>query len=97
MEATAVAVDNSHCLGDEGGGGGSLVAPGGGQDTDSLVVTGQTVDTGLNQNEAELGVLILAVALKVLADGDSLVITNWLAFTAHGLETPGGLVSSAPS
>jgi hypothetical protein len=31
------------------------------------------VDTGLDQNEAELGVLVLAVALKVLADSDSLI------------------------
>jgi len=31
------------------------------------------VDTGLDQNEAELGVLVLAVALKVLADSDSLL------------------------
>lgn len=60
------------CLGDEGGGGGGLVAPGGGQDTDGLVVTGQTVDTRLDQNEAELGVLVLAVTLEVLADGNGL-------------------------
>jgi hypothetical protein len=32
------------------------------------------VDTGLNENETELGVLILAVTLKVLADGNSLFI-----------------------
>jgi len=31
------------------------------------------VDTGLDKNEAELGVLVLAVALEVLADGDSLL------------------------
>jgi hypothetical protein len=30
------------------------------------------VDTGLDENEAELGVLVLAVALEVLADGNSL-------------------------
>lgn len=30
------------------------------------------MDTGLDENEAELGVLVLAVALEVLADGDSL-------------------------
>lgn len=72
--ATAVALDNSYRLGDEGGGGGGLVAPGGGQDTDGLVVAGQTVDTGLDQNQAELGVLVLAVALEVLADGDGLDI-----------------------
>ena len=59
-------------LGDEGGGGGALVPPGGGEDTDGLVVTRQTVDTGLDENQAELGVLVLAVALEVLADGNSL-------------------------
>lgn len=58
---------------DEGGGGGGLVPPGGGEDTDGLVVAGQTVDTGLDENQAELGVLVLAVALEVLADGNSLV------------------------
>jgi hypothetical protein len=57
---------------DEGGGGGGLVPPGGGEDTDGLVVTRQTVDTGLDENQAELGVLVLAVALEVLADGDGL-------------------------
>ena len=57
---------------DEGGGGGGLVLPGRGKDTDGLVVARQTVDTGLDENEAELGVLVLAVALEVLADGDGL-------------------------
>jgi hypothetical protein len=31
------------------------------------------VDTGLDENETELAILVLAVALKVLADGDSLL------------------------
>lgn len=61
------------CLCDDGAGGGALVLPGGGKDTDGLVVPSETVDTRLDQNEAELGVLVLAVALKVLSDGDSLV------------------------
>ena len=30
------------------------------------------VNSGLNENETELGVLVLAVALKVLSDGNSL-------------------------
>ena len=63
-------------LGDDGGGSGRLVLPGGGKDTDGLVVAGKTVDTGLNENEAELGVLVLAVALEVLADGNSLFVTE---------------------
>lgn len=60
---------------DEGGGGRGLVLPGGGKDTDGLVVTGQTVDTGLDENQTELGVLVLAVALEVLADGNSLELS----------------------
>lgn len=31
------------------------------------------MDTGLDENEAELGVPVLAVGLKVLADGNSLL------------------------
>ena len=57
---------------DQGAGGGALVLPGGRQGADGLVVTGQAVDTGLDQNQAELGVLVLAVALEVLPDGDGL-------------------------
>jgi hypothetical protein len=60
-------------LSDNGAGSSGLVLPGGRENTDSLVVTGQSVDTGLNENETELGVLILAVTLKVLADGNSLL------------------------
>jgi hypothetical protein len=37
---------------DHGRGSGALVPPGGGQDTDGLVVAGETVDTGLDENEA---------------------------------------------
>ena len=40
------------------------------------------MDTGLDENQAELGVAILAVALKVLADSDGLahaiVSNHWL-------------------
>ena len=59
-------------LSDNGAGGGGLVLPGGREDTNGLVVAGETVDTGLDENEAELGVAVLAVALEVLADGDGL-------------------------
>ena len=73
-------------LSDDGGGSGGLVAPGGRQDTDGLVVAGQTVDTGLDQNQAELGVLVLAVALEVLADGDGLDIdTMVVSIHARGM------------
>lgn len=50
----------------------ALVPPSGREDTDCLVVTRQTVDSRLDQNEAELRVLVFSVALEVLADGDSL-------------------------
>jgi hypothetical protein len=67
---------SSNRLGDDGRGGRGLVPPGGGEDTDGLVVAGKTVDTRLDENEAELGVLVLAVALKVLADSDGLKYTG---------------------
>ena len=51
----------------------ALVLPVGLQNTNGLVVSAETVDAGLDQNEAELGVLVLAVALEVLADGDGLL------------------------
>ena len=38
-----------------------------------LVVTRQPVDAALNQNQAELGVLVLAVYLQVLAHGHGLL------------------------
>lgn len=37
---------------DHGGSGGALVPPGRGKGTDGLVVAGETVDTGLDENEA---------------------------------------------
>jgi hypothetical protein len=37
---------------DEGGGSGALVPPGRGEGTDGLVVAGEAVDTGLDENEA---------------------------------------------
>ena len=40
------------------------------------------MDTGLDENQAELGVLVLAVALEVLADSDSLE-DCWLALRSR--------------
>lgn len=59
---------------DKSAGSGTLVSPGGWENANGLVVAGQTVDTGLDENETELGVLVFPVALKVLADGNSLII-----------------------
>jgi len=58
---------------DHGAGCGTLVSPCWWQNTDSLVVAGQTVDTGFDENETEFAILILAVTLEVLADGDGLL------------------------
>lgn len=64
--------NSSAQLSNDGAGCGALIPPRGRQDTNTLVVAGETVDTRLDENQAELGVLVLAVALKVLADGDRL-------------------------
>ena len=42
--------------------------------TGRLVVAGQAVDTRLDQNQAELRVGVLAVALEVLADADGALL-----------------------
>lgn len=60
-------------LRDQGGGGGRLVLPVGIELAGGAVVTSESVDTGFDQNQTELGVLVLAVALKMLAHGDSLL------------------------
>ena len=57
---------------DEGGSGRRVVLERGRDLLLGLVVAGETVNAGLDENEAELGVLVLAVGLEVLADGDSL-------------------------
>lgn len=64
--------DQTRSLCDQGAGSGALVLPVWLQDTDGLVVSAEAVDSGLDQNKSELGVLVLSVALKVLADSDSL-------------------------
>ena len=56
----------------EGGRGGGVVLERWGDLLLRLVVASETVDAGLDENETELGVLVLAVSLEVLADGDSL-------------------------
>jgi hypothetical protein len=57
---------------DQGAGSGALVSPSWRKDTDGLVVAGQAVDTGLDENETELGVLVLSVSLEMLADSNGL-------------------------
>jgi hypothetical protein len=60
-------------LGDHGGGSGGLVLPVSFKLTGGTVVPGKSVDTALDKNQAELGVLILTVALQVLTNLNSLL------------------------
>ena len=60
-------------LGNEGGSGGGGVLPVRGELVGALVVARKAVDARLNQNEVELGVLVLAVPLQMLANNDGLL------------------------
>jgi hypothetical protein len=51
----------------------NLLLPGGRELLGALVVASQAVDTALNQNQAELGVLVLAIPLQMLAHRDGLL------------------------
>ena len=62
---------SAHLRGHGGGSVGRLVLVGRGNALYLLVVAGQAVDAGLDENQTELGVDVLAVAVKVLAHGDS--------------------------
>lgn len=62
-------------LRDHGAGSRALVPPGWWENSNSLVVAGEAVNAGLDENQTELGVLVLAVSLQVLADSDSLAIS----------------------
>jgi len=42
------------------------------QNANGLVVAAEAVDAGFDEDQAEFGVLVFAVALEVLADGDGL-------------------------
>merc|ERR1740117_1718524 len=61
------------------------------QRLDAFVVAGKTVDAALHKNKAELRVLVLAIAVKMLADGHGLLdeavhILRKLGCQATGLE-----------
>ena len=60
-------------LGNEGGSGSRVVLERRGDLLLGLVVAREAVNARLDENEAELGVLVLAVGLEVLADGDGLL------------------------
>jgi len=71
MVVYSSSLQNHFFLSNESGGGARLVLPGGRQHTLGFVVTGQSVNTRFNENQSELGVTILSVALQMLPDGHS--------------------------
>lgn len=71
-------------LSDHSRGRGALVPPGRGQDANGLVVARQAVDARLDENETELAVLVLAVTLEVLADGNGLRWNGLLVLRYEG-------------
>lgn len=54
----------------------TLISPGGWEYSDSLVISRQTVDAGLDEDQSKLGIFILAVPFKMLADGDGLEVVS---------------------
>ena len=50
-----------------------LLLPGGRKLLSALVVASETVNTALDENQTELGVAVLSVALQVLSHGHSLL------------------------
>lgn len=78
---------------DHGAGCRALVSPGRRKDTNGLVVSRQAMNPGFDENEAELGVLVFAIALEMLADGDSLTTVSARATYARTLR----LILSLPS
>lgn len=75
-----------------------VLLPVGGQYSLGLVVTGQPVDPAFNENQAELGILVLSVSLQMLPDCHSLLdevveILGQVRGQALGLEDPQDLVT----
>lgn len=65
--------NRNFCLCDHSGGSGGLVLPVGCELLGQTVVTGKSVDSALDKDQSELGVLVLLVAVKMLAHGNSLL------------------------
>ena len=74
-------------LSNHSGGRGRVVLPDGGQLTSLLVVTSKAVDTGFDENQTVLGVLVLAIAFKMLANGDGLLDEVVQVFGNFGSKT----------
>lgn len=70
---TTIKQNRAKNLVDQSRSGGRLVLPVWWQHSNGSVVSGQSVDSRLNQNQSELGVLVLSVSFQVLSDRDSLL------------------------
>ena len=66
---------------------GALISPCRGQNTHSLVISAEAVNPGLDENESELAVLVLAVALEVLTHSDGFLDQHVEIFWDFGCET----------
>ena len=49
-----------------------VVSPGWGKRLNVAVVAGESVNTGLNENQSELGIFVLSELFQMLSDGDGL-------------------------
>jgi hypothetical protein len=65
----------------------ALISPRRRQYTNSLVVSAEAVDSGLDENESELAVLVLAVALEVLTHSNGFLDQHVEIFWDFGCET----------
>lgn len=74
-------------LSHQGGSRGGLVLPVGGQLAVGAVVPGEAVDARLDENQAELGVLVAAVTLQVLAHRHGLLDEHVKVFGDLGGES----------
>lgn len=73
--------------------------PVGGKYSLGLVIAGKPVDSALNQNQAELSILVLSVPFQVLPHSDSLLdevveILRQVRGQTFGLQNPEDLVAS---
>lgn len=57
----------------QSGSSGGFIFPGSRELLGKAVVSGQSVNSALDENESKLGVLVLSVTVKVLADGHCLL------------------------
>lgn len=73
MQKTFMYIKYTISLVNQSRSGGRLVLPVRWQNGNGSVVSGESVDSRFDQNQSELGVLVLSVSLKVLSDRDSLL------------------------